>query len=131
MKVLFVCRGNHNRSPRAAEVFQNLARERGFDVEVLSAGTQTLKIIESAIQLTNEMLERSDIVVALDSFVKGDIERYYQAKPKRMIDLEIGDRYSQSRGNIDALYKALNRKLEPLVEELSLLQGKRLSKEVL
>jgi protein-tyrosine phosphatase len=39
MKILFVCTGNICRSPTAHAVFRHLARERGVDVYVESAGT--------------------------------------------------------------------------------------------
>lgn len=39
LKVLFVCLGNICRSPTAHAVFRDLAKQRGFDVEVESAGT--------------------------------------------------------------------------------------------
>ncbi|WHX48780.1 low molecular weight protein arginine phosphatase [Paenibacillus woosongensis] len=38
MRILFVCTGNTCRSPMAEGIFRKLARERGIDAEVASAG---------------------------------------------------------------------------------------------
>jgi protein-tyrosine phosphatase len=143
MLVLFICRANLNRSPRAAEIFRKLADQKGFDVEIQSAGTnaffeghdpQFLRRtygVDRATQLTDEMLEKADIIVALDDEVREEIEIECQTKTKRIISLEIPDRYSLGRNNLDTLCGILNRKLEPLAEEISLTQRKRPSKETL
>ncbi len=144
MNILFICLANLNRSPRAAEVFQKLANQKGLDVEVQSAGTNTsfgrkadpeLLLrgygVKSVTQLTNEMLEKADIVVALDSEIRKEIETDYLVIPRKIITLDVEDRYSLGRKNLDSLFEILNRKLEPLAEELSLLQRKRPGKEAL
>jgi protein-tyrosine-phosphatase len=131
MNVLFVCYANLNRSPRAAEVFRKLADQKGLDIEIQSAGTdawarekdpETLSGygVKSVTQLTNEMLKKADIVIALDLSVMWDIKNNFQTTPRRIIDLGIEDKYSLGSGNLDTLYEILNKKLEPLAEELSL-----------
>ncbi|MDP2676218.1 MAG: hypothetical protein Q8O83_00840, partial [bacterium] len=129
MIALFVCHANLNRSPRAAEVFRKLADQKGFDIEVQSAGTDAYfkdsdpQLLGEAFgldhvtQLTNEILEKSDITVALDDDVKREIETNFQVKPRRIITWGIPDVYSNRRNNFDALYEILNKKLEPLAEE--------------
>jgi protein-tyrosine-phosphatase len=143
MMILFVCHANLNRSPRAAEVFRKLADQKGFDVEIQSAGTNAcfegedpqllLRTfgVDHSTQLTNEMLEKADITVALDSWVQQEIETEYQIPPKKLISLGIPDVYSLRRENFDRLYEILNKKLEPLAEEISLSQRKRTNKEAL
>ena len=143
MIVLFVCHANLNRSPRAAEVFRKFASQKSFDVEVQSAGTNApfdprdldpdfLRAnygVESVTRLTDEMLEKADMVVALDGWVRWEIQTGYQVIPKRIITLGVEDRYSLRLGNLDELYRILNQKLEPLAEELFGLEGRRPSKE--
>jgi protein-tyrosine phosphatase len=143
MIALFVCHANLNRSPRAAEVFRKLADQKGFNIEVQSAGTDAFFEghdpqllfrafgVDHATQLTNEMLEKANIVIVLDDWVKREIETKYPIKPKRMISLGVPDSYSKKRNNFDELYEILNKKLEPLAEEISLLRRKPRSKETL
>lgn len=140
MIVLFVCHANLNRSPRAAEVFRKLADQKGFDVEIQSAGTDTSSDnpeflrtnygVDRTTQLTKEMLEKADVVIALDPWVTFDIETWYKY-PEKIITLGIPDRFSLQSGNLDELYEILNQKLEPLAEELSRSQGRPSRKEVL
>lgn len=141
MMVLFVCHANLNRSPRAAEVFRKLADQKGFNVEIQSAGTDAyLKDnnpqllnetfgVDHVTQLTNEMLEKADVVVALDGWVEQEIKTGYQLATKKMITLGIPDVYSKRWNNFDTLYEILNKKLEPLAEEMSFSQRKRPTKE--
>jgi protein-tyrosine-phosphatase len=143
MIALFVCHANLNRSPRAAEVFRKLADQKGFNIEVQSAGInasfeghdpQLLNEafgVQHVTQLTDAILEKANIVVALDDWVKREIETKYQIMPKRMITLGIPDVYSKRRNNFKELYEILNKKLEPLAEEISLLQRKGPNKESL
>jgi protein-tyrosine-phosphatase len=84
MKLLFVCTGNTCRSPMAEAIARRLAAERGIDVEVGSAGTSAwdgspasdgslLVGIERDFdlnahrsrQLTREMVEESDLIIAM------------------------------------------------------------------
>ncbi len=84
MNVLFVCTGNTCRSPLAEAIARRIATERGIDLEVGSAGTSAwdgspasdgslLVGIERGLdlnghrsrQLTREMVEGSDLVIAM------------------------------------------------------------------
>jgi protein-tyrosine-phosphatase len=84
MKLLFVCTGNTCRSPLAEAIARRIASERGIDVEVGSAGTSAwdgspasdgslLVGIERGLdlnahrsrQLTREMVEGSDLIIAM------------------------------------------------------------------
>jgi len=145
MMVLFVCHANLNRSPRAAEVFQKLVGQKGLSVEVSSAGTNAFFSwlndkpellhkghgVDHVTQLTDEILEKADIVVALDNWVREEIQINFKIIPKRLITLKVPDRYTKSRNNLDELYELLNEELGPLVKELSLLEGKSPNKEIL
>lgn len=140
--ILFICHENLNRSPRAAEVFRRLADQKGFDVEIQSAGINapsyfSPKILSMAFgvnhvtKLTDEMLEKADVAVALDDWVQQKIETDYGVKPKRIVTLGIPDHYSLIQNNLSKLYKILDEKLEPLAEEISLSQRRRPNKEIL
>ena len=84
MKLLFVCTGNTCRSPLAEAIARRIASERGIDVEVGSAGTSAwdgspasdgslLVGMERGLdlnghrsrQLTREIVERRDLVIAM------------------------------------------------------------------
>lgn len=86
MRILFVCMGNICRSPTAEGVFRHLARERGLQVEVDSAGTHGYHIdqppdrraMEAALrrsfdlsalrarQVQREDFEVFDLILAMD-----------------------------------------------------------------
>ena len=129
LKMLFVCRANLNRSPRAAEVFERLAKELGFAVEVSSAGTDAfwanqsedvlLRVcgVSRSTQLTKEMVAEADIVYALDGYVERDLASY-NIPPEKLVCLYIDDEYSKCRGNLDELYALLEKVLRPVVLEL-------------
>lgn len=132
--VLFVCRANLNRSPRAAEVFRRLAKEAGLDIEVVSAGIDTNPSIRPEIlreaygvkettQLTSGLLARADKIVALDRGVLGDMVDRFDVNPDGVVDLDIADRFSKRRGTLDELYRLLEKKLTPFLRDVSILLG--------
>lgn len=143
MMILFVCQANLNRSPRAAEVFREIADQKGLSVDVRSAGTNAILEgenpqllneafgVDHATQLTSEMVEKADVIIALDMYVKQNIETKYPFITNEIVSLGIPDKYSKQEDNLDVLYKILKEKLEPLVEEVFLSQRKRSSKETL
>lgn len=143
MMILFVCHANLNRSLQAAEVFRELADQKGLNVEIQSAGTNAFLAgfapeilrasygINGVTQLTDKMLEKADVTVALDEFVEQEIKMKHKVIPKRIFSLGITDIHTLRRGNFDALRVILNQKLEPLAKEISLLQRKPSSKEAL
>jgi len=71
------------------------------------------------------------VVVALDGSIEEEIKTDYQLGTRRMIVLGIPDDYAKRRNNLDVLDKILNKKLEPLAQEISLSRRKRPSKETL
>lgn len=136
MMILFVCRANLNRSPRAAEVFKRLASAVNLDIEVISAGTNTPDYsvekpevlervwgVKETTQLTPDLLRRANKIIALDSFVIEEMVNLFGVESGSVINLEIPDHFSKSRGNLDGLYQLLEEKLTPLVREASILFG--------
>jgi protein-tyrosine-phosphatase len=87
MKVLFVCLGNTCRSPMAEVLFRDLARRRGFEVDVASAGVDAGNFVNEkaaaavaqygdihgrqAKQLTTGDVEASDLILVVE---KRDLE---------------------------------------------------------
>ncbi len=92
--ILFVCLGNICRSPLAEGIAKAYAKERGLDLVVESAGTGSWHIGEPpcdgsqkvakmhgidisehrARQITQEDINKFDIIVALDSKNKSDLQ---------------------------------------------------------
>ena len=86
MKITTLCFGNINRSPAAKYVLEKLAKDKGIEIEVDSAGTSNYNAGKKANkrmrdmmcergfdlsdhrakQITSELLESSDIVVYMD-----------------------------------------------------------------
>lgn len=126
--ILFVCKANLNRSPRAAEVFKKLCERKLIEnVKIISAGTRTFGEVEpgqfkrtygidSITQLTEDLIEKADKIFVLDDFIQSDIQRF-NPKSKEVINLRVPDNYSKPRGNIDELDILLNKKLRAYIDE--------------
>ncbi|MCH5184839.1 MAG: low molecular weight protein arginine phosphatase [Oscillospiraceae bacterium] len=84
MKILFICTGNTCRSPMAEGIMRELAKRRGMDIEVESAGvlstpgtpaTNFAKLVledmgmdikdKTAQLVTTEMIESSDLILVM------------------------------------------------------------------
>lgn len=130
-KILFVCSGNVRRSPRAATVFSKLARNKGVEVNVLSAGTQPWAWVNreperafrqlgvsSTTQVTPEMLELADKIVVMDEGNASALVDDYGVCRENILVLDIPDKYTPEMGNFPELYKLLVRKLTPIVDSL-------------
>ncbi|MFL5843084.1 MAG: low molecular weight protein-tyrosine-phosphatase [Solirubrobacteraceae bacterium] len=63
MRILFVCSGNICRSPTAEGVMRHIARERGLDIEVASAGIGGWHVGEPADTRSAEAARRRGIVL--------------------------------------------------------------------
>lgn len=129
--ILFVCSGNVRRSPRAAEVFSKLARNKGVEVNVLSAGTDPWEWVNreperafrqlgvrSTTQVTHEMLELADKIVVMDEGNASCLVDEYGVCRESLDVLDIPDKFTPERGNFPELYKKLVRKLTPILDSL-------------
>ena len=95
MKILFVCLGNICRSPLAEAAAKDIAKQRGLDFTINSAGTSSFHIGEppcdysikvakehgldissyKATQVTKNDINRYDLVIALDSSNKKELQK--------------------------------------------------------
>ena len=129
LTVLFVCRGNVHRSPRAATVFSKLARNKGVEVNVLSAGTEPWEWVNreperafrqlgvrSTTQVTHEMLELADKIVVMDEGNASCLVKEYGASRDGLTVLDVPDKYTKDRGNLPVLRRKLIQKLTPILD---------------
>lgn len=95
MKIIFICLGNICRSPIAEGVAKNLVKERNLDYTIKSAGTgswhigdapcpDSIKIAKQrgvdiskqrAKQVTQDDFREFDLIIALDSKNKADLDK--------------------------------------------------------
>jgi predicted protein tyrosine phosphatase len=103
---LFICAGNINRSPTAADVFRRMAAESGLDVEVGSAGISPF----SAHPVTKAMADEADLIFVMESYMAWELETNYGQDSAKIICLDIPDIYE--RGD-PVLVRILKRELAP------------------
>ena len=84
MKLIFICTGNTCRSPMAEGILKDFAKEKGLDLQVISAGTHAAINVPAANfaiqamedigininshrsnQVNKELLEKSDLVLTM------------------------------------------------------------------
>ncbi|MNJ54132.1 Low molecular weight protein-tyrosine-phosphatase YwlE [compost metagenome] len=106
MRILFVCTGNTCRSPMAEGIFRKLARERGIEVEVSSAGVAAmggmpisrhaegvLKDLGIEDQITStqlhaELIEWADLILTLTQGHKRQAIATFPAKADKIYTLK-------------------------------------------
>ena len=97
-RVLFVCVQNEVRSPKAAEVFAELAAETGYSdaFEIKSAGTDAAV---GRTQITEDLGFWADEIYALDGMVALVLEKRYEIQPEKIENLQVPDgfRYDDPR----------------------------------
>lgn len=108
-KILFVCHANKQRSPTAESVFREMAKEKGIEVKVESAGIDVEEDSEEN-QLSEFLVESSDKIFVMEDRMKEAIVRDYKANPKKISSLDIPDIYHK---NDPQLIKILREKLGP------------------
>ncbi|MEF8811366.1 MAG: hypothetical protein V5A47_10615 [Bacteroidales bacterium] len=106
---LFVCLANMNRSPTAASVFQGLARSKGRDIHVMSAGISGWAVRP----LNNDILKKADLIFVMEDYMKHEIQSIFSVDPGRIIILDIPDVYDRDD---PVLVKILRENLEPYIE---------------
>lgn len=144
MNILFVCTGNTCRSPMAAVIMEKLALESGLDVLIESAGifaargekasSEAVEAVKKygvdltqhrAQQITNELIEKSDIIITMTDAHKMLLQDVAQDKTVTVcelagIDDEIEDPYGGDLDDYiqtaDMLYIALTQIADKLLE---------------
>ncbi len=113
IRYLFVCYRNRNRSPKAAEVFQNMLVEAGYkvwdvnvlngaDFEVCSAGTYA---DEDGNPMREELGERMDVIFAMSTDILEDLVTHFHVPHEKVINLEIPDIYDHRTSKLTAILK--------------------------
>lgn len=117
LKILFVCTGNTCRSPMAEGIMKNIAEQRGWDIEVSSAGISAMgednasknavlalskmgiDINSHKSRLINEkMLEDADLIITMTNQHRDFLLRRYNNLENKIISFNIHDPYV---GNYD------------------------------
>jgi predicted protein tyrosine phosphatase len=104
--ILFICYGNINRSPTAAEVCKDLAIRMGLDLNVISAGIATY----SDSLLTKELADEADIIFVMEDYMKQMLLEYHGQAAKKIVVLDIQDMYER---NDPELVQLLEKVLPP------------------
>ncbi|MFW5945080.1 MAG: hypothetical protein ACOCTU_07445, partial [Bacteroidota bacterium] len=66
-----------NRSPTAAAVFQGLARSKGLDIQVMSAGISGW----AARPLDSDILKKADLIFVMEDYMKHEIQSIFSVDP--------------------------------------------------
>ena len=152
-RVIFVCLGNICRSPTAEGIMQHLVNKRGLGayLEIASAGTAAyhegepansksrmvaeksgVRLLSTSQKLQNEDLDYYDLVLAMDSSNKKDINQLPTAKKNsdkiqlfRLFDpeatspnAEVPDPYYGGLKGFDEVFELANRSCEMLLDHI-------------
>jgi predicted protein tyrosine phosphatase len=90
--ILFVCYGNLNRSPTAADVARKMAEQRHLTMDVASAGIA----VYAENPLSKFIADQADIIFVMEDYMKKLLEEYYGQPPKKIIVLGIPDIYPRN-----------------------------------
>jgi len=115
MKILFVCKGNLNRSPTAERVCRELAESKGLEIEVESAGLSTLTSLFSGRKLTKGTADAADKIFVMEEYMKRALVRKYSQPSKKIISLNIQDIYITDDPE---LINQLKRKITPYLDKI-------------
>jgi protein-tyrosine phosphatase len=134
-QVLFVCTANMCRSPFAQAVAADLAERRGLDLRFESAGRQAVDGAAATDDtvavarehgldlaghrsrlLTRELVDRADVVVALDRKARDAAEGLGGAGKTRLLD--VADPVGRGRDEYRRAFAELERGLGPILETL-------------
>jgi predicted protein tyrosine phosphatase len=104
-KLLFICGKNRLRSPTAEAIF---SAYEGLEVE--SAGLDR----DAEVPIANEMIQGADIIFVMEKIHRCRLSQRFQAqlKNKRLVCLDIPDRYDYMEPKLVALLK---KKVLPLL----------------
>jgi predicted protein tyrosine phosphatase len=88
-RYLFVCYANQQRSRTAEDVCRKMAKQRGLDIAVDSAG-----IAPGANNpLTKELINQADIIFVMQDYMQTAVEEEYAGKGKNIVCFDIPDIY--------------------------------------
>jgi len=94
MKYLFLCAVGKNRSPTAADVARNIAKEKGLDIEMFYGGFDNLPK-----EMSNEQLrvhfEQYDLLIVMEGFIMSGLVKVGISRQKIRC-LEIPDDYQKN-----------------------------------
>jgi predicted protein tyrosine phosphatase len=90
--ILFICYGNLNRSPTAAEVCTRIAEQYNLNIEAVSAGIA----VYSENPITKYLADAADVIFVMEDYMKKLLEEYYGQKPDKIIVLNIPDIYPKN-----------------------------------
>ncbi len=88
-KLLFICTGNHDRSPTAEDLFRN-----SKDYEAKSSGTHGWAVKT----VTQELIDWADKIFVMSELEDRHLtflETHFNIKGKAVYDLDIPDRYER------------------------------------
>jgi protein-tyrosine phosphatase len=144
MRVLFVCSGNICRSPTAEAVMRHLARERGVEVEVDSAGIgawhagsppdprsseaarrRGIELDGTARQVSPADFDRFDLLVAMDASHLRDLRAIApgaeaRARARMLIDgADVPDPYYDGADGFERVLDLVAAGCERLLDELA------------
>jgi predicted protein tyrosine phosphatase len=106
--ILFVCYGNLNRSPTAADVCRKIVQEKNLQINVASAGIA----VYSETPITKFIADDADIIFVMEDYMKKLLEDYYGQPHEKVICLDIPDIYARNAPELVALLeKELSRYL--------------------
>jgi predicted protein tyrosine phosphatase len=89
MEYLFLCSMGENRSPTAAVVALNIAREKGIELKTDSAGIDKLNPTPEKI----ERFRMYDKIFVMESYMKRDLMVNYRVDEKKIVCMNIEDDY--------------------------------------
>ena len=104
-RYLFVCYANEQRSRTAEEVCKKMAKQRGLDIAVNSAGIA----LGANNPLTKELVNQADIIFVMQDYMQTAVEEKYAGKGKNIVCLDIPDIYYR---NAPHLIRILQKKLQ-------------------
>jgi protein-tyrosine phosphatase len=142
VRILFVCSGNICRSPTAEGVMRQIARDRGLDVEVASAGIggwhagepadsrsaeaarrRGIALDGTARQVRREDLDDFDLLVAMDRGHERDLLAMggeHRHKVRLLLDgADVPDPYHGGPGGFEEVLDLVTEGCERLADELA------------
>lgn len=142
MKILFICTGNTCRSCMAEVIFNNLSNING--IESFSAGVSILlgssisknasKLLidkfncnimdRKAVQLSQELIENSDLILAMSNSVKQFAIKHFETLQNKTFTLneyvEVEGEVSDPYGGSLSIYESTFKQIEHLINLLLL-----------
>jgi predicted protein tyrosine phosphatase len=107
---LFVCYMNRDRSPTAEEVCRNMARAKGLDIEVSSAGVSSY----ARRPVTKAIADEADLIFVMEEWMRDELVNKHDQPPEKIVCFDIDDVYERGESR---LVRLLQEALEPYLTE--------------